>query len=215
MSLLHLLFPEHFWLLALAHFVALLSPGPDFFLLSSYALRYRVRGSAGVCCGIAVGNGGYIVLAIAGWSGLSHTPWLYSLTELAGAGYLLWAGWQLSRSQPDSRLPKTVTGQCPSFSRQFFSGLASSALNPKNALFYLALLTSVTGPDITLLQQISCGVWMVMVVLLWDLGVAGLLGLKGIRQRLSGILWRLERLAGGILILFAVIILWRWAGFSL
>lgn len=215
MSLLHMLFPGTFWLLALSHFVALLSPGPDFFLLSGYALRYRVRGSIGVCCGIAAGNGGYIVLAIAGWSGLNHSPLLFSLMELAGAGYLLWIGWQLSRSQPDGKLPEAVTGQCPSFLRQFFSGLASSALNPKNALFYLALLTSVTGPDITLLQQISCGVWMVMVVLLWDLCVAGLLGLNSIRRRLSGLIWRLERLAGGVLILFAVIILWRWAGLSL
>ena len=52
-----LLFPSAFLALALAHFVALLSPGPDFFLLVGYAARYRVRGSAGLCVGIAVGNG--------------------------------------------------------------------------------------------------------------------------------------------------------------
>jgi threonine/homoserine/homoserine lactone efflux protein len=32
-----LLFPSAFLALALAHFVALLSPGPDFFLLVGYA----------------------------------------------------------------------------------------------------------------------------------------------------------------------------------
>lgn len=41
-----LLFPSAFLALALAHFVALLSPGPDFFLLVGYAARYRLRGSA-------------------------------------------------------------------------------------------------------------------------------------------------------------------------
>lgn len=38
-----LLFPSAFLALALAHFVALLSPGPDFFLLVGYAARYRLR----------------------------------------------------------------------------------------------------------------------------------------------------------------------------
>ena len=42
-----LFFPSAFLALALAHFVALLSPGPDFFLLMGYAARYRLRGSAG------------------------------------------------------------------------------------------------------------------------------------------------------------------------
>ncbi len=39
------IFPPAFPSLALAHFVALLSPGPDFFLLVGYAIR--LRGSAG------------------------------------------------------------------------------------------------------------------------------------------------------------------------
>ncbi|MDU7100590.1 MAG: LysE family translocator, partial [Enterobacter sp.] len=51
-----LFFPSAFLALALAHFVALLSPGPDFFLLVGYAARYRLRGSAGLCVGIAAGN---------------------------------------------------------------------------------------------------------------------------------------------------------------
>lgn len=37
-----LLFPSAFLALALAHFVALLIPGPDFFLLVGYAARYRI-----------------------------------------------------------------------------------------------------------------------------------------------------------------------------
>ena len=61
-----LFFPSAFLALALAHFVALLSPGPDFFLLVGYAARYRLRGSAGLCVGIAAGNALYIVLVIIG-----------------------------------------------------------------------------------------------------------------------------------------------------
>ena len=95
-----LLFPSAFLALALAHFVALLSPGPDFFLLVGYAARYRLRGSAGLCLGIAAGNGLYILLVIVGWSALRQFSWLFTLIELCGALYLLWIGSHLVRSTP-------------------------------------------------------------------------------------------------------------------
>ena len=142
-----LFFPSAFLALALAHFVALLSPGPDFFLLVGYAARYRLRGSAGLCVGIAAGNGLYILLVIIGWSALRQFAWLFTLIELCGAMYLLWIGSHLVRSQPQAmRLNETHQG-CPSLRKQILLGLGSALLNPKNALFYLALMTAGTGRD--------------------------------------------------------------------
>ena len=89
MSLLSVLFPSAFPALALAHFVALLSPGPDFFLLVGYAVRYRMRGSTGLCVGIAVGNGLYILLAIIGWGILRQLPLLFTIIELLGALFIV------------------------------------------------------------------------------------------------------------------------------
>ncbi|HDP1326664.1 TPA: LysE family transporter, partial [Klebsiella pneumoniae] len=100
MHTLSTLFPAVFPALALSHFVALLSPGPDFFLLIGYAVRYRIRGSIGLCLGIAAGNALYIVLAIVGWGLLRQAPLLFLLIELLGAGYLLWIGSLLIRSRP-------------------------------------------------------------------------------------------------------------------
>nr|VUD35246.1 threonine efflux protein [Raoultella sp. NCTC 9187] len=100
MDMLTSLFPPAFPALALSHFVALLSPGPDFFLLMGYAIRYRLRGSAGLCIGIALGNGVYIAVAIVGWSMVRHAPLLFSAIALLGAAWLLWLGGQLWRSRP-------------------------------------------------------------------------------------------------------------------
>jgi hypothetical protein len=36
-------------------------------------------------------------------------------------------------------------------------------------------MTALLGPDVTLLQQATCGVWMVMVVLVWDLALVSLM----------------------------------------
>lgn len=205
-----LLFPSAFLALALAHFVALLSPGPDFFLLVGYAARYRVRGSAGLCFGIAAGNGVYILLVILGWSALRQFTWLFTLIELSGALYLLWIGSHLVRSRPQALALNETHQRFPSLRKQILLGLGSALLNPKNALFYLALMTALLGPDVTLLQQSTCGLWMVLVVLVWDLALVSLMGLPAVQQRLSRSLWWIERTAGVVLMGFGGWVLWRF-----
>lgn len=210
MSLLSVLFPSAFPALALAHFVALLSPGPDFFLLVGYAARYRMRGSAGLCVGIAFGNGLYVLLAIIGWGILRQLPLLFTVIELLGALYLLWIGSLLVRSRPQTLTGTDAQSTCPGFGKQILLGLGSSLLNPKNALFYLALMTALLGPSVTLLQQTMSGIWMTSIVLCWDLLIVMFIGLPQIQRRLSrGILW-VERIAGGVLIIFGCTIALRF-----
>ncbi|MDL4383055.1 threonine transporter RhtB [Citrobacter braakii] len=210
MSLLAELFPSAFPALALAHFVALLSPGPDFFLLVGYAVRYRMRGSAGLCVGIAIGNGLYILLAIIGWGILRQLPLLFTVIELLGALYLLWIGSLLIRSRPQTLTGADAQSTCPGFGKQLLLGLGSSLLNPKNALFYLALMTALLGPSVTLLQQTMSGIWMTSVVLFWDLLIVMFIGLPQIQRRLTrGILW-IERITGGVLIVFGSAIALRF-----
>ncbi|MFL4414495.1 LysE family translocator [Citrobacter portucalensis] len=210
MSLLSVLFPSAFPALALAHFVALLSPGPDFFLLVGYAARYRMRGSAGLCVGIAFGNGLYILLAIIGWGILRQLPLLFTVIELLGALYLLWIGSLLVRSRPQTLTGTDAESTCPGFGKQLLLGLGSSLLNPKNALFYLALMTALLGPSVTLLQQTMSGIWMTSIVLCWDLLIVMFIGLPQIQRRLfRGILW-VERIAGGVLIIFGCAIALRF-----
>lgn len=210
MSLLSLLFPSAFPALALAHFVALLSPGPDFFLLVGYAVRYRMRGSTGLCVGIAIGNGLYILLAIIGWGILRQLPLLFTIIELLGVLYLLWIGSLLIRSRPQTLTGADARSTCPGFGKQLLLGLGSSLLNPKNALFYLALMTALLGPSVTLLQQTMSGIWMTSVVLCWDLLIVMFIGLPQIQRRLTrGILW-IERIAGGVLIIFGCAIALRF-----
>lgn len=209
MELLTALFPPAFLALALAHFVALLSPGPDFFLLMGFAARHRLRGSAGLCVGIAAGNGLYVLLVILGSSALRQFTLLFSAIELLGALYLLWIGWHLVQSRARTLALDYAEPECPSWRRQLLLGLGSAVLNPKNALFYLALMTALLGPNVTLLQQSISGIWMVTVVLVWDLAVVSFIVLPGVQRRLSNNIWKIERVAGGVLMVFGAGILWR------
>lgn len=198
--------PAAFPALALAHFLALLSPGPDFFLVIGHAVRYRLRGAVFICVGIALGNAVYIALAVAGWAAIRHSPMLYRGMELAGAAYLIWMGWMLLKSSY-----RSVTADVPPMQeqpalspiRQLLAGLGSALLNPKNAVFYLTLMTIILGPETTPGQQLFAGIWMTSLVFLWDAGLARIISLPGMRRRLWTCIPLIEGVAGGVLILLA------------
>jgi threonine/homoserine/homoserine lactone efflux protein len=128
-------FPPAFPALALSHFVALLSPGPDFFLLMGYAIRYRLRGSVGLCVGIAAGNGLYIVLAIIGWGVLRQAPLLFTVVELLGAAYLLWIGSLLLQSRPRRWLPTAPRLHARRWQNSFCWGWVLRCSIPKTPCF--------------------------------------------------------------------------------
>ncbi len=194
------LFPSAFPALALAHFLALLSPGQDFFLIVSHAIRHRLKGSRHICTGIALGNAVYIGVAILGWSGIRDNPVIFSAVEALGAGYLLWVGCLLLRSKKNNQIPEEETGEMPSIPKQLLLGINSALLNPKNALFYMSLMTVILGNKTSLLQQVVCGVWMVCVVLVWDLWLAAMIGHPRVQCGLKQSIHLIERGAGVVLI---------------
>lgn len=134
MHTLSTLFPAAFPALALSHFVALLSPGPDF---SAGRLRralpdprqHRIvsrhrRRQCAVYCARHRRLGASAPCAAA-----------FLLIELLGAGYLLWIGSLLIRSRPATLAMESVRAARPGFGRQLLLGLGSSLLNPKTPCF--------------------------------------------------------------------------------
>jgi len=194
------LIPAAFPALALAHFLALLSPGPDFFLILGHAVRHRLRGALYICLGIALGNALYICLAVSGWSIMRQVPSLYRIIELAGAGYLAWLGFLLLRAsrQTSAGAAGLATAEAIPLSpgRQLLTGLGSALLNPKNAVFYLTLMTVILGPTATLPQQTFAGLWMTLLVFAWDAGLAAAISLPGAQRALEKRIPFIEGLAG-------------------
>ncbi|XLF15085.1 LysE family translocator [Klebsiella pneumoniae] len=209
MHTLSTLFPAAFPALALSHFVALLSPGPDFFCWSATPCA---TGSAAAsdCVSASPQAMRCILCSPSSAGGFCARRRCFLLIELLGAGYLLWIGSLLIRSRPATLAMESVRAARPGFGRQLLLGLGSSLLNPKNALFYLALMTSLLGPAVTLLQQTVSGLWMVSVVFFWDLLLVSAIALPQIQRRLGAIVWRVERAAGAILMLFGLGIIWRF-----
>jgi len=80
--------------------------------------------------------------------------------------------------------------------RQLLTGLGSALLNPKNAVFYLTLMTVILGPTATLPQQTFAGLWMTLLVFAWDAGLAAAISLPGAQRALEKRIPFIEGLAG-------------------
>jgi threonine/homoserine/homoserine lactone efflux protein len=198
---------QQFLFIAAAHFLALLSPGPDFFLIARTSLAAGWRGASGACLGIALANALFIVAAFAGTAALRPGSELFVALQLAGCAYLLYLGVLFLRHAGSTPLAVADTSAAPQIDawwRAAGMGFLSGILNPKNALFYVSLAAMLTPPHTSALWKTLYGVWMFAVVLLWDVLVALLIGNQAVLARFTRALPWLERFSGIALILLAL-----------
>jgi len=167
-------------LLAGAHLLALVSPGPDSLLILQTTLRHGRAAALRCAVGIALGNAAWIALAALGVAGLARQPGLFDLLQLAGAALLLLIGWHNLQDPIQPDLPSV--DERPGW--RLLVGLASACGNPKNGLFYLGLFAFGLGPTIPLAARWALALWMVTAVLGWNGLLALLLGREAWRRRL-------------------------------
>lgn len=215
---------EQFLIIAAAHFLAVLSPGPDFFLITRTSVSSGWRVASGACVGVAAANAAFIALALTGTSGLNRNSTLFLCLQLAGCAYLLYLGIAFLRYAGATSLA-AASGKAPlpragfmigAWQRAAAMGFASGILNPKNALFYVSLAAMLSGPLASAGGKTMLGIWMFSVVLLWDVLVAVMIGNQAVLRRFDhGLPW-LERISGAVLILLALGILAAlWIGPSM
>lgn len=189
---------EQFVAVAAAHAVALLVPGVDFFLIARTAMIGGWRPATGACVGIAAANGVFIAAAFSGLA-LVRDPVVLGLIQLAGGCFLLTVGVAFLRSPAQIDLATAPSAGVTTWWRTLGLGLGSGLLNPKNALFYVSLAAAVGDEPAGTL--VAYGAWMFLVVLLWDIVVALVLGTRRALARMERLIPILTRVAGAVLAL--------------
>lgn len=189
-----------------AHFLALLSPGPDFFIIISAAVRNGVKKAVYTCAGIAAANGVYILTAVFGFSLVQKNMWFLGVMKAAGACFLCWVGFMLLRAGKRELFTdeKDISADTPG--RLFGAGFMSAILNPKNPIFYMSLYSLFLSGDTGLDKQLAYGLWMFSAVLLWDIFVAFSVGNRKIRSIMGSYTHRIERFSGAVIILLGILI---------
>jgi len=198
-----------FILIAAAHFLALVSPGPDFFLITQASLRLPVRYCIAICGGIAGANAAYLLIAVFGLEAMREISGVMVALKYLGAGYLVFLGAMLLRSPMRSldapgESHRFLQGQ--HMGRQFLFGFGAGILNPKNAIFYLSLFTVMVSDQTGMPTRCLYALWMTAVVFCWDCGVVLVIGQERVKARLGRGVYLIEKIAGGMLTLFGLML---------
>lgn len=163
------------------------TPGPNMLYLVSRALAQGTGAGMISLVGCQFGSLVIMLCAAAGLTAaLFAVPFAWDALRLGGAAYLMVLAWQCVRpgGQPifaPRPLPREPTA------RLFSVGFATAALNPKVALFYVAVLPPFIDPTLgnVLTQGIVLGAVQIGVAILFDgalvYGAAGVARFLGTR----------------------------------
>ncbi len=154
---------------ALAHLLAVASPGPDFAIVLRQSLRHGRR----IAIWTSVGVGTAILLHVAySLLGigliLKSSPVVFAAVKSAGVLYMAWLGVQALRTRP--RADATMDGTPitpPAAGAAWVTGFLTNALNPKVTLFFVALFVTVIDPGTPKWVQTGYGLWMAAATIGW------------------------------------------------
>jgi threonine/homoserine/homoserine lactone efflux protein len=158
-------------LYALACLLLAITPGPNLLYLVSRTLCQGRRAGIVSLAGTSFGFVFHVIAAALGLSAIFLTvPLLYDAMRYVGAAYLLWLAWDALRpGGGDLFSPRTLLPDPPG--RLFRMGVLTSVLNPKVAMFYLALFPQFidAGRGSVFLQGLMLGFLQIAINTVGDL----------------------------------------------
>jgi threonine/homoserine/homoserine lactone efflux protein len=179
--------------LASIHFIALMSPGPDFALVVQNATRHGRQTGLYIALGLSVGILLHSLFSLTGVSYLVHQhPLLYSVLQLLGGSYLLYLGIGALRGviamiqTPPLDQPNRVNNLVIGNKRQAFTkGFATNILNPKALVFFISLMSSLVPAGMSVSGKGLALVILFGLSLLWFSSLAWMLSTQRMQRRLQ------------------------------
>ncbi len=189
--------------------IALMSPGPDFMLVSSLSLaRGRMSGFQGAL-GIAGGIMVYTALSMWGLGLLfQKMVWLMMAVKIAGGLYLCYLGFLLWRS---TLTKKETASNDPSpnappknHRNAFIMGLLTNLANPKAIAFFASVFALALTPDTTTPTKLATVILCTLMTIGWFGFVAFALSTPRLRNRYQQWSKAIDRVCGSLLLLFGL-----------
>ena len=161
---------DNYWLFVVASVLLVLTPGPNLLYLIS---RTLCQGRTAGLVSLAGTTTGFVVHILAAALGLSAVfvavPLAYDVVRWAGAAYLVWLAWDAVRPGSGGVFAPRALADAAN-GKLFRTGLFTSILNPKVALFYLALFPQFVDPThgSVLVQSLMLGATQIAVAVVGD-----------------------------------------------
>ncbi|MCF1427278.1 MAG: LysE family translocator [Shewanella sp.] len=195
--------------LAGIHWLALMSPGPDFALMLNKA---TVRRSAALATALGI-SVAILIHTLTSLSGISlliqSSPTLFTLVKILGASYLGWmglqmlkAGWQRANVCDAPLKAVGLPGK-----NNFIQGLYTNLLNPKALVYFLTLFSTLVSADAGFLDKLLICILMFSLSLLWFTLLAVGLTSRGLTPWIQARSCFINNLSGLVFMIVAITIL--------
>ena len=165
-----------FLVVAVAHLLAVASPGPDFAMVVRQSITHGRRADVWTSIGIGSAILVHVTYALLGVSVLIRTSHLwFSVAKYLGAAYLAWIGAKGFMSRPRRELAGAPPGAEADLARPaepaaraaWATGFLTNVFNPKATLFFIAIYTSLIDPATPKVIQAGYGLWMSLTTAAW------------------------------------------------
>lgn len=201
-------FLPEFLTVAVVHLLAVMSPGPDFVMISRNSLIYSRKTGVYSAIGLGLGILVHVTYSLVGIGLIiSKSILLFSILKFVGAAYLIYIGYQCLQAKPRQEKnienKKTKPGDLGKL-QAIRMGFLTNVLNPKATLFFFALFTQVISTNTPKIIQALYGLEMSIMTFSWFALVASALSLNIIRVRFASVHHHLERTFGVILIALGI-----------
>ena len=176
---------DEFITIAVAHCIALLSPGADFIYLVNTSISKGTKAGIAASLGIALSNGFYILFCLLGYATIfSQSDFFMAIIRILGGGYLFYLGATIFKS---NRGPfenaRSIQGQS-TMRAEIVKSFFVSFLNPKISIFYISLCALAISKETPLPIQLLYGLWMFSIVFFWDSTLAFVLNKRGLKEKI-------------------------------
>jgi RhtB (resistance to homoserine/threonine) family protein len=191
---------------ALVHLLAVISPGPDFIMITRNSLMYSRQTGIYTSIGLGLGILVHVVYSLVGIGVLiSQSILLFNIVKFLGAAYLIYIGFK-SLTSKTSSLNLQNQEQKKDISRMeaVKIGFITNVTNPKATLFFLSLFTLVISPNTPFAVKVFMGAEMSIVTALWFMLVAYLISHHLIKNKLSKVQHTAEKFIGVVLIALGI-----------
>lgn len=186
--------------------LAVISPGPDFAMVTRNSLLLSRRAGVLTAVGIGLGVLVHVAYTLLGLGLLiQQSLWLFNAIKLLGAAYLVYLGLKMLRSQPVGDAPEVAVAPL-SDAQALRTGFLTNALNPKTTVFMVSLFLQVVQPRTPLALQLGYGLFISVAHMTWFSLVALCFSAGAVRSRLLAARHWIDRAFGGLLVGFGVLL---------
>lgn len=187
--------------------LAVISPGPDFAMVTRNSYTYGIKTGLLCALGIAIGVQVHVFYTVFGITlVIMNSPTLFLIVKLIGVIYLVYIGFKSLTNKVKISSNNAVSRPLSALNA-FKNGFLTNALNPKTMFFVVSVYSQVISTQNSIWLNLSYGLFISFAHWLWFSLIAIFFATPVVRNKILNYQFIMDRTIGALLILLGISLL--------